>query len=110
MTLTTAAPQLDTENPWPGLASFEESAHAFFFGRNEETSKLLRHVLDTPVTVLYGRSGLGKTSLLQAGLFPLLRERHLLPVYVRFQLKPGAAALSQQLHQSVRPRRHIALG
>ena len=38
---------------------------------------LLDHVLDAPVTVLYGRSGLGKTSLLRAGLFPLLREREL---------------------------------
>ena len=59
-------------------------------------------MLDAPVTVLYGRSGLGKTSLLRAGLFPLLRERHFLPVYVRFELKPGAAPLSRQLHQSVR--------
>ena len=64
---------------------------------------LLNHVLDAPVTVLYGRSGLGKTSLLRAGLFPLLRERtNFLPVYVRFELKPGAAPLSRQLHQSVR--------
>ncbi|SEL91110.1 nSTAND1 domain-containing NTPase [Rhodococcus maanshanensis] len=100
MTLTTA-PQLDSENPWPGLASFEENAHAFFFGRTDETSSLLGHVLDTPVTVLYGSSGLGKTSLLRAGLFPVLRERNFLPVYVRLELKPGAPGLSQQLHESV---------
>jgi WD40 repeat protein len=102
MTLTTAPPQLDTENPWPGLESFQENAHAYFFGRTEEATTLLGHVLDTPVTVLYGRSGLGKTSLLRAGLFPLLRERQLLPVYVRLELQPGAAALSHQLHQSIR--------
>ena len=58
-------------------------------------------MLDAPVTVLYGRSGLGKTSLLRAGLFPLLREQHFLPVYMRFEVKPGAAPLSRQLHQSV---------
>lgn len=102
MTLTTAPPQLDTENPWPGLESFQESAHDYFFGRTEEATTLLAHVLDTPVTVLYGRSGLGKTSLMRAGLFPLLRERHLLPVYVRLELQPGAAALSRQLRQSIR--------
>lgn len=102
MTLTTAPPQLDTENPWPGLESFQESAHDYFFGRTEEATTLLGHVLDTPVTVLYGRSGLGKTSILRAGLFPLLRERHLLPVYVRLELQQGAAALSHQLRQSIR--------
>ena len=98
---TTTAMQLDGENPWPGLESFEENAHAFFFGRDREAGSLRDHVLDAPVTVLYGRSGLGKTSLLQAGLFPLLREENFLPVYVRFELKPGAAPLTRQLHQSV---------
>lgn len=102
MILTETAPQLDSENPWPGLASFEESAHAFFFGRTDDTRTLLAHVLDTPVTVLNGSSGLGKTSLLRAGLFPELRERNFLPIYVRLELKHGVGALSQQLHQAVR--------
>jgi hypothetical protein len=93
---------LDGENPWPGLESFGEDARAFFFGRERESAALLNQVRDTPVTVLYGRSGLGKTSLLRAGLFPLLRELHFLPVYVRLELRPGAAPLSRQLHQSVR--------
>lgn len=93
--------QLDRDNPWPGLASFEEDAHAYFFGREREIGVLGNHVLDSPVTVLYGRSGLGKTSLLQAGLFPVLRERHLLPIYVRFDLKPDAARLVDQLRHAV---------
>lgn len=32
--------QLDKDNPWPGLASFEEDAHAFFFGREREIKLL----------------------------------------------------------------------
>jgi len=99
--------QLDKDNPWPGLESFEEDSQAFFFGRDHEIKLLRDHVLDSPVTVLYGRSGLGKTSLLRAGLFPLLRKplqgkRHFLPIAVRFELKPGAAPLIQQLHHAVR--------
>ena len=101
MTTTTTATQLDSENPWPGLESFGESAHDYFFGRDREAESLLNHVRDAPVTVLYGRSGLGKTSLLRAGLFPLLREENFLPVYVRLELKRGRSALSHQLHQSV---------
>ena len=60
-------------------------------------------MLDAPVTVLYGRSGLGKTSLLRAGLFPLLRERDFLPIYVRFELRPGAAPLVSPAPR-IRPR------
>ena len=50
---------------------------------------------------MYGRSGLGKTSLLRAGLFPALREENFLPIYVRLELQQGSAALSRQLHESV---------
>ena len=91
MISTTTRPQLDDENPWPGLESFQENERSFFFGRDGEAAVLQEYVLDAPVTVLYGRSGLGKTSLLRAGLFPLLREQHFLPVYMRFEVKPGAA-------------------
>jgi len=101
VTSATAAEQLDSDNPWPGSESFDENARAFFHGRDHESASLLSHVLDAPITVLYGRSGLGKTSLLRAGLFPLLRDRHFLPVYVRLHLEPGAAPLTRQVHQSV---------
>ncbi|MFD6452280.1 AAA family ATPase, partial [Nocardia sp. NPDC060220] len=102
MTAVTRAGQLDSENPWPGLESFEENGQAFFFGRDREAESLLNHVRDAPVTILYGRSGLGKTSLLRAGLFPALRNEHFLPIYIRLDLTPNATALSRQLHRSVR--------
>ena len=94
--------QLDKDNPWPGLESFAEDAHAFFFGRDREIKALRNHVMDAPVTVLYGRSGLGKTSLLKAGLFPALRDENYLPIHVRFDLKPNAERLTLQLHHAVR--------
>lgn len=97
-----ASPQLDRDNPWPGLASFEESAHQFFRGRHAEAALLLRHVLNAPVTVLHGRSGLGKTSLLQAGLFPRLRQAHFLPVHVRFDLSTDVRPLARQLLDALR--------
>ncbi|MFV8048274.1 hypothetical protein [Mycobacterium sp. 48b] len=102
MTYALTTTQLDADNPWPGLESYGEDARGFFHGRVHECEKLLKKVLDAPVTVLFGRSGLGKTSLLHAGLFPLLRNENLLPIYVRFELNPGAASLSHQLHDTVR--------
>src|SRR5688500_7157423 len=75
--------RLDLENPWPGLDSFREADRAYFHGRDAEAAELARFVRSETLTVLFGRSGLGKTSLLQAGLFPLLRSEELLPVYIR---------------------------
>jgi len=74
---------VDAENPWPGLDYFGEQSQAFFHGRNEESDLLLSMVRHRLLTVLYGQSGLGKSSLLQAGLFPRLRADGWLPVYIR---------------------------
>lgn len=93
----TAAAGLDAQHPWPGLAAYEEGAGRFFQGRDDEKAELLRLVQQSPHTALYGKSGLGKSSLLKAGLFPLLREAHFLPVYLRLNLDPGARPPMQQL-------------
>ena len=70
---------VDRNNPWPGLAPFTEAQREFFFGRDTESAELLRRVRGRPLTVLFGQSGLGKTSLLCAGLFPRLRDEDLKP-------------------------------
>ena len=75
--------ELSRTHPWPGLATYEEDAQAYFFGREHETQALVRQIRMAPLTVLYGRSGLGKSSLLKAGVFPQLRAQCYLPVYLR---------------------------
>ena len=82
--------QLDADNPWPGLAAYDEASQVFFHGRDAEAAELLRLVRLAPLTVLYGKSGLGKSSLLQAGLFPLLRANHYLPVWLRLDFSQEA--------------------
>lgn len=77
------SPVVDEENPWLGLLAFREANRRFFFGRDEELDDLFRRVRRETLTVLYAQSGLGKTSLLQAGLFPRLREEGFLPVPIR---------------------------
>src|ERR1700736_550586 len=74
---------IDAENPWPGLDYLSESSQTFFHGREAEADLLLSMVRHRLLTVLYGQSGLGKSSLLQAGLFPRLRADGWLPVYIR---------------------------
>lgn len=90
-----APPVIDRNNPWPWLDPFTEKAEAFFNGRDDDSAALQRCVLAGVATVLFGKSGLGKTSLLQAGLFPRLRKSGLLPVLVRLEhgsASPTAAA------------------
>lgn len=88
---------IDEQNPWPGLGSFDEGAERFFNGRRNESAELRRLVLNAPLTVLFGASGLGKTSLLQAGLSPLLRREHWLPVYLRLDFRDRTAPLIDQV-------------
>ena len=89
--------RLNPEDPWPGLASFDEADSAYFRGRGTEAAELQRLVRREPLTVLFGRSGLGKTSLLKAGLFPALRAIDLLPVYVRLDHSAPAPRLAEQV-------------
>ena len=89
--------QTDPDNPWPGLAAYSEQASIYFYGRGDEVGELLRRVRRHLLTVLFGQSGLGKTSLLQAGLFPRLRAERFLPVAIRLDFSPGAAGLVDQV-------------
>ena len=74
---------VDPQNPWLGLFSYSEATLAYFHGRDEETAELARRVQRKLLTVLFGQSGLGKTSLLRAGIVPRLRAAGYCPIYVR---------------------------
>lgn len=67
-------PQATPECPWLGLAHFTPADHDFFYGRKAEVLELTDRVRRAPLTVLYGVSGYGKSSLLGAGLIPSLSE------------------------------------
>ncbi|MEO8670656.1 MAG: winged helix-turn-helix domain-containing protein [Tahibacter sp.] len=65
--------------PFPGLSAFSANDHALFFGRARAIAKLLQAaVVQASAAVrfvlLVGTSGSGKSSLLHAGLIPLLTQ------------------------------------
>lgn len=97
--VTAAAPRLDPQNPWPGLAPYDEEAREYFQGRDEEAELLTELIQAYPVVSLYGKSGLGKSSLLQAGVFPRLRKLGFLPVYARIDFSSTTATPWDQLAQ-----------
>ncbi|HJS74434.1 MAG TPA: SUMF1/EgtB/PvdO family nonheme iron enzyme [Vicinamibacteria bacterium] len=92
---------LSDENPWPGLLPFGEADWKYFHGRDFETDLLFRKVERERLTVLFGLSGLGKSSILQAGLFPLLRRENVLPIYVRLDFSPEKPDLASQVKNAI---------
>ena len=63
------------ESPYLGLQPYAERDAAFFFGRERERRVIAANLRAARVTLLYGASGVGKSSLLRAGVVPALRDR-----------------------------------
>ena len=77
---TQAQPPLPSQ-PYKALESYDAMDVAIFKGRSAESQQLANRILANPMTVLYGESGSGKTSLLDAGARPMLAaQRALLAV------------------------------
>lgn len=78
---------------YPGIKAFEKNEANLFKGREQEVQELFNMVTAENCVVLFGKSGLGKSSLLNAGLSPLLEARGFLPIPVRLQ--PSGAQNAQ---------------
>ena len=72
------------ENTFLGLQPYTEDDAYRFKGRAEESQELFRLIVRNDFTVCYAESGEGKTSLLNAGVFPLLRENMYFPIAITF--------------------------
>lgn len=70
---------------YPGTKPFEASEYQLFKGRNEDIRKLYELISVQNLIVLFSRSGLGKSSLLNAGLVPKFKEEgKTVPLFIRF--------------------------
>jgi hypothetical protein len=92
---------VDTQHPWLGLASFTEETRGYFHGREEEVAELARRVQRKLLTILFGQSGLGKTSILRAGIVPRLRPEGYCPVYVRIDYAADSPPPAEQIKQAI---------
>ena len=63
------------QKPYVGPRPFGRDEKNLFFGRDRETRDLCSLVVAHPIVLLYAASGAGKSSLLNAGLIPLLEAR-----------------------------------
>ncbi len=60
--------------PYPALAAFRPEDRRVFFGRERDAERLLERLRAAPLVVVAGDSGVGKSSLLGAGLAPRIAE------------------------------------
>jgi WD40 repeat protein len=89
------------DSPYKGLAAFEDSEldALLFFGRKREVAAVAANVLASRLTVLYGPSGVGKSSLLGAGVARRLRELSGAPVVFHDQwAEDPATRLIESVH------------
>jgi len=78
--------------PYKGLIPYEESDAGFFFGRRADTRLIIANLFAYPLTLLFGVGGVGKSSVLRAGVAYKLRERDdvLTLVYAGWEKDPLA--------------------
>ena len=95
----------EQNNPYRGLEPYQEAHSKLFFGRAEQVRLLCARVCEQALTVVTGPSGVGKSSLVFAGLLPRLREMTTPAWHIVTPIRPGReplralASVSEELGQ-----------
>jgi hypothetical protein len=63
------------ECPYIGLIPFTDADSEYFFGRDKEIDLIIANLFASKFTLLYGKSGVGKSSIMNAGVLTKLRDR-----------------------------------
>lgn len=79
--------EITKTNGWNMLDSYKEGQA--IYGRDFEIESISESIQYNIQTFLYGKSGIGKTSLIQAGVFPKLRKANFFPVVIRLAFYEG---------------------
>lgn len=88
-------------SPWNELDYYKEGQP--IYGRDEDIRKISNSICQNLQTTLYGQSGIGKSSLLFAGIFPILRNEDYFPMFIRLGLASEEEPLfSRQLQKKLR--------
>src|SRR5256885_5724333 len=95
-----SAPQL---SPYKGLQPYTEADRAYFFGRERDREIIIANLYAAPLTVLYGASGVGKSSVLLAGVVPALKEtpRAAVVVFRDWQTPEFKSTLKRAVQQAI---------
>jgi len=84
-------------SPYRGIDSYRFVDHSIFFARQTQTLELLRAVVIFKGVILFGSSGAGKSSLIDAGLLSKVIEMGFAPDRIRVQNRPGAEIIIERI-------------
>ena len=89
--------------PYRGLEPYTELYSRYFVGRERDQQTICANLFAMPMTVLYGASGVGKSSVLLAGVVPHLKETagQAVVVFRNWQGDGFIGALKQQVLDAV---------
>ena len=85
-----------TSSPYPGLRPFRTDEDYLFFGREEQTTELVKLLREHRFLAVVGRSGSGKSSLVRAGVLPAIHGgmmQHASSAWEIALLRPGGHLL-----------------
>lgn len=80
------------QEPYKFLDYYKPQDEAIFFGRKRETRILVADVIINRLVVLFAKTGTGKTSLINAGVRPRLKDRGYETFFIRVSKDPDASA------------------
>jgi energy-coupling factor transporter ATP-binding protein EcfA2 len=99
------------QNPYPGLRPFKFEESYLFFGREGQSEDLLRRLNRSHFVAVVGTSGSGKSSLVRAGLLPLLSSGFMPEAGAGWRIaifRPGNSPIHNLAQALVRPEQSDA--
>lgn len=95
---------MSQQRRYPGAKPFAENQANVFYGRDQASSNLHRLIKQEELVVLHAKSGVGKSSLIKAGLLPQIRTTS---SFTPLEIRLGAAGSGGALAPILTTRRLI---
>ncbi len=68
---------------YPGVQPFKDTQNELFFGRKSDIERIIRNINLRKLLIIHGKSGMGKTSLIDAGIVPKLQNNNALEYKIK---------------------------
>lgn len=89
----------NNKNPWIGLRAYTEGE--ILYGRDKDILELTTYVLAETEVVLYGKSGTGKSSIINAGVLPSARRNGFVPITIRLDHRLNTPSYLIQIQNAI---------